>query len=101
MEGVQPGVIAQRLAFQAFQNSVDKDKLTPYRWGGAVWVGGWLGVSKARRSTCRQAQCRALSSRRPPARPPPVCSEGASEAFDMVFHGGKQDDITVLCAAMH
>ena len=27
-------------------------------------------------------------------------SEGASEAFDMVFHGGKADDITVLVSAM-
>lgn len=25
-------MIAQRLAFQAFANSLDKDKLTPYRW---------------------------------------------------------------------
>lgn len=31
----------------------------------------------------------------------PSRSEGASQAFDMVFYGGKADDITVLCAAMH
>lgn len=30
--GVQPSVIAQRLAFLAFENSMDKHKLTPYRW---------------------------------------------------------------------
>lgn len=58
MEGVQPSVIAQRLAFLAFSNSQDKRKVTPY-------------------------------------------SEGASEAFDMVYNGGKSDDITVLCAALH
>ncbi|PSC69732.1 putative phosphatase 2C 55 isoform A [Micractinium conductrix] len=58
VEGVKPSVIAQRLAFLAFSNSLDKDKQTPY-------------------------------------------SEGASEAFDMVYHGGKADDITIVCAVMH
>lgn len=58
LEGVKPSVIAQRLAFLAFSNSLDKYKSTPY-------------------------------------------SLGASEAFDMVYAGGKTDDITVLCAAIH
>lgn len=35
--GVQPSVIAQRLAFLAFENSMDKHKLTPYRWGQWRW----------------------------------------------------------------
>ncbi|EFN56907.1 hypothetical protein CHLNCDRAFT_144584 [Chlorella variabilis] len=57
LEGVKPSVIAQRLAFLAFEHSQDKHKETPY-------------------------------------------SLGASEAFDMVYSGGKSDDITVMCAVM-
>jgi hypothetical protein len=33
--GVQPSIIAQRLAFQAFSSSQDKTKQTPYRWMAA------------------------------------------------------------------
>ena len=47
--------IAQRLCAIAFNNSVDKDALTPY-------------------------------------------SVAATEAFDMVYSGGKKDDITVIAA---
>jgi hypothetical protein len=31
-------------------------------------------------------------------RPLPACLQGASEAFDMVYSGGKPDDITVMVA---
>ncbi|KAL4419639.1 hypothetical protein ABPG77_008580 [Micractinium sp. CCAP 211/92] len=58
LEGVKPSVIAQRLAFLAFTNSLDKHKQTPY-------------------------------------------SDAASEAFDMVYEGGKQDDICILCASIN
>lgn len=51
----RPNFIAQRLCALAFNNSVDKDALTPY-------------------------------------------SVAATEAFDMVYSGGKKDDITVVCA---
>ena len=51
----RPSLIAQRLCALAFNNSVDKDALTPY-------------------------------------------SVAATEAFDMVYSGGKKDDITVVCA---
>ena len=53
--GKRASVIAQRLCAVAFNNSVDKDAVTPY--------------------------CIA-----------------ATEAFDMVYSGGKKDDITVLVA---
>ena len=53
--GKRSSIIAQRLCAVAFNNSVDKDALTPY--------------------------CVA-----------------ATEAFDMVYSGGKKDDITVLVA---
>ena len=53
--GKRASIIAQRLCAVAFNNSVDKDAMTPY--------------------------CVA-----------------ATEAFDMVYNGGKKDDITVLVA---
>ncbi|KAL4854234.1 putative protein phosphatase 2C 55 [Chlorella vulgaris] len=53
VEGVKAPVISQRLAFLAFESSLDKGRETPY-------------------------------------------SMGASEAFDMVYSGGKSDDITVM-----
>ena len=53
--GKRASIIAQRLCAVAFNNSVDKDAVTPY--------------------------CVA-----------------ATEAFDMVYNGGKKDDITVLAA---
>ena len=53
--GTRASIIAQRLCAVAFNNSVDKDAVTPY--------------------------CVA-----------------ATEAFDMVYNGGKKDDITVLVA---
>lgn len=43
----------------------------------------------------------APNPRSPPAALRLERSEGASEAFDMVFNGGKADDITVLCASMN
>lgn len=52
MEGAQPSVIAQRLAFQAFESSQDKVKQTPYRWvvqagvGGEGWLSGTFGLVK-------------------------------------------------------
>ena len=54
-KGKRASVIAQRLCAVAFNNSIDKDAITPY--------------------------CVA-----------------ATEAFDMVYNGGKKDDITVLVA---
>jgi protein phosphatase PTC7 len=53
--GASPNQIAQKLAFMAFEHSVDKKRQTPF-------------------------------------------SVSATEAFDMVYNGGKADDITVLCA---
>lgn len=53
--GKRASIVAQRLCAVAFNNSVDKDAITPY--------------------------CVA-----------------ATEAFDMVYNGGKKDDITVLVA---
>jgi len=55
--GASPNEIAQKLAFLAFDHSVDKKRQTPF-------------------------------------------SLAATEAFDMVYNGGKADDITVLCAVI-
>lgn len=55
--GAKPGAMAQRIAKVAFDNSVDKHRVTPY-------------------------------------------SRAATEAFDMVYSGGKPDDITVLVAVI-
>lgn len=38
---------------------------------------------------------------RAPHPPAACCSDAASEAFDMVYEGGKQDDICILCAAIN
>ena len=55
--GARPPAVAQALAKAAYDNSVDKKKVTPY-------------------------------------------SVSATEAFDMVYSGGKPDDITVVVAFM-
>eukprot|EP00887_Chlorella_sp_A99_P001051 scaffold14.g1051.t1 len=57
VQGLKAPAIAQRLAFSAFNNSLDKERDTPF-------------------------------------------SQAAQEAFDMVYRGGKADDITVLVALL-
>lgn len=55
--GAKPAAMAQQMAKVAFDNSLDKQRITPY-------------------------------------------SRAATEAFDMVYSGGKPDDITVLVAVV-
>lgn len=65
--------------------------------GGAAWelaIPGVIVCSASCSPIRFRNSCTAFS-------PCLLCSEGASEAFDMVFSGGKADDITVVCAAMH
>jgi protein phosphatase PTC7 len=56
-QGARPAAMAQRIAKVAFDNSLDKRRMTPY-------------------------------------------SRAATEAFNMVYSGGKPDDITVVVAVI-